>query len=129
LHISEGTYRHDRHSARGVPVTGEPVKPDDLDKYGEQLWAGTIQELIDAGIVKKLDSLMVGELCRWYSAYRRALNTRQEKAYRRMVMAKMARNVVNAIATRFGMTPVDREKIRRAPSETDDPLAEWLNGG
>jgi len=124
--MADGTYQHCRHAGRSFGLEGAPVKPNDLDEYGEYLWSTTIDELISAGVVKQVDTLMLIEMCRWYSDFRRWHDSKELAPWRSLPLSRAAWKEFNSIASRMGLTPVDREKIRRTPpDEVSDPLSKF----
>lgn len=124
-HKKDGTYQASRHARRvdseaaGGPL-GEP--PTDLDETGQHLWRQVV-DLLPEDVVQKIDGATLRAMCEWWSQLRtiwdemRDYRPTDEQYYRLNQMAAIASKHFNAAASRFGMTPSDRAKIKIADTE------------
>ena len=125
-----GTYRPDRHAARehAPQPGGYPKMPDWLDGEARALWESTVPTLIDMGIARGVDAPALAGLCRWYSVWRQAdarLQRGDGDSYKGSIEAAAAWKNYSAVAAKFGLTPVDREKI--SVTETTEPENDILD--
>jgi P27 family predicted phage terminase small subunit len=122
-HELDGTYRPDRHGAEPIRAQGFAIKPEDLDGYASDVWDFIIEDLNRTAVAGKVDSVTLAEGCRWYGRYRRfsiALDSDKvsddpdEVLKLVKVVATCWEKFAN-IAMRFGLTPVDRMRLKVAP--------------
>lgn len=82
------------------------------------------------GVLRSIDTSELVGLCHWYGEWGRIMGLMREtritdkKYFRLATLAAIAWKHFAAAASRFGMTPADRAKLKLAPSESkqDDPL-------
>jgi P27 family predicted phage terminase small subunit len=131
-----GTYREDRHGHVDdqVDATGEPVRPEWLGHEAKQLWDRVVPLLIASGIAAEIDESELAAMCDWWGRYRdatRALDTIaiQERGYYSMqILAGAAWKNFSSIASRFGLTPSDRAKLRTGKTDdAKDALADFIS--
>lgn len=116
-HDLEGTFRADRHGAAEalpVPEIG-PEKPSDFDAEAAALWDFVMRDL--RGVSRRADTLVLAELCRWYSRYRRAAKAFDECAVGPesrliLVQVKACWDAFDKCAALFGLAPAYRMKLR-----------------
>ena len=78
------------------------------------------------GIVAKTDSVMLAEMCRWYSRYRQTAD-KPYADYRQTVLTVMAWKSFSQLAGKFGLTPSDRAKLKAGGAAfDDDPLVRMM---
>lgn len=118
-------YRADRHAESGdaVPATGTPMPTRKLDAHGLCLWGAVVPGLIAAKIVGEADSQYLTDMCFWYSVHERAMKLVDEaleggKIPTAVTAAAIAWDKFDKIASRFGLTPSDRAKLRVQPAAT-----------
>ena len=109
---------------------GVPQMPEWLDDDGRALWDSVVSKLTAAGVSREIDSPSLAAMCRWWSLWRRLdrqLNS-GEMAWKDICAASAAWKQFSAIASKFGLTPVDRTKLKvdKLPTDEDDPLAAIL---
>jgi P27 family predicted phage terminase small subunit len=128
--IFEDSYRPDRHgdAAKAWQPAGAPKMPTWLDADGSELWQSLAPTLTGRGVATAVDAAELGALCDWWSRYRaasRALDAIADKQstefYRVSILASMAWKNFAAAASKFGLNPADRARLRitdgNAPKE------------
>lgn len=133
-HKRDGTYQKCRHEDRADEslAIGKPQKPDFADDRASKLW-----DLIVIGLPEKaqatLDTPLLIGLCRWWCRWLDFMQKMDDtesdvEHYKLMVMAAAAWKQFATLASRFGMSPVDRArlKIGGGKAEPDDPLVRML---
>jgi phage terminase small subunit len=108
-----GGFRQDRHGRRmDLPPDGEPRKPDDLDTDAAALWDEVITGAVRRG-ADAADAPALAAMCRWFALYRRLERqlTGDRPDYNMTVQAGIAFKHFVALASRFGLTLVDRAKL------------------
>jgi len=130
-HKLQGTYRADRHGDRldEVIAHGIPAKPPGLDPQGSILWDLIVDALPPAAQCL-VDSAMLTGACRWWSLWReydRQLDAGEGDGYRTLMMATMAWKNFDKAAAKFGMSPIDRARLKVGHIEEEvDPLIAML---
>jgi phage terminase small subunit len=117
-HIDSGTYRPSRHGPRPDPdeVTPPPAKPDGLDPLADAMWDRLARQLV--GVVRDRDAAVLEQMCRWWSRWQEVeevLSTRKPgtNGYTQLLVASgICSDKFDRLASRFGLTPADRAKIR-----------------
>ncbi len=123
LHILEGTYRKYRHA--GTPLAdGVPEMPKSFNdrsvfaREAKAFWERTVPRLMEKGIVGFLDTTYLTVLCEWWARYRKfsaaldRVGATNKKAAKLILLADLACREVDRIGARFGLTPVDRARLR-----------------
>lgn len=117
-HLLDGTYRADRHGP--LPDEGEthapPVKPDGMIQGAGEFW-DTVLPLLGAD-VRDRDAFQLQQMCSWWFLWTEAeialldaeIGTIEYS--RTMNAATVASQNFDRIASRFGLTPADRTKLR-----------------
>jgi len=106
--------------------SGMPTKPDGLDSIASEAWDDIVPKLFEQGRATSVDALQLQGLCEWWSEYRKACDT-QCDAYRRAVLKAVAWKQFSAIATKFGMSPKDRQRMPKVDVvNPDDPIARLI---
>ena len=130
-HKLEGTYRPTRHAARldEATVPGIPSKPVGMDGQAGWLW-GMVTDHLPPEAMSQLDTAALVGVCRWWSLWReydQQLDDGEGNAYKTLIMAVAAWKQFEKAAAKFGLSPVDRArlKITKADGETD-PMMELL---
>ena len=132
LAVLDGTYRLDRNKLSPT-AGGKLAKPAELGRYGSKLWDQVLPHAESVG-GGECDSESLAGMCRWYNDYRRIqaalvkVSPTNDK-YRGLLysMATAWRAFVD-MAGRFGLTPVDRAKLRVDPKEEKDETEERFFG-
>lgn len=135
-HKLDGTFREDRHGGRGdasIALPGTPEMPVGLGDDARELWLQVVAQLMQAKIVVQIDSSQLEAMCRWWARYME--NERHACEYAHDIeageiyerRAKRAWDAFDKVASRFGLTPADRAKLKVAgPTENKtDPLKEF----
>jgi len=122
-----GQFRQDRHAGREHEPKpgGEPIPPDRLSLEAKQFWDKIVPDLISCGIATRLDSELLAQLCEWQATYCEILSSDGDQ-YRKVILLSCAAKSFNAIASKFGLTPVDRAKLSVAAPRKLDPIDEFL---
>jgi P27 family predicted phage terminase small subunit len=127
-HKRDGTFRADRHAALvdDSDFNGDlPERPADLSADELAVWDHVV-ETTPEGVLRLIDESELIGLCFWYGEYRRAIAAMRgmritAKAYYRTIqLAAIAWKHFAAAASRFGMTPADRARLKIAPSKPKD---------
>jgi phage terminase small subunit len=112
-----GGFRADRHGTRIDELIGgtEPVKPE-LDDVGSSVWDLVIT-CLPRESKSALDAPALAGMCQWYSRYvslmdRLVASVGEKEEYRLIVMTSMAWKQFEGSAARFGLSPVDRAKLK-----------------
>ncbi len=126
LHMRQGTYQPSRQGASPL-ADGALIKPRGLGRWGGKLWDRVIDFVYQAGGGECDTDSLVG-MCQWYNQYRRVQGclektSPRDEDYRPLQTSATTawRNFVD-MASRFGLTPADRTKLKYDVQETTDPL-------
>lgn len=124
-HILEATFRADEHAHR-LPVldcTGEPERPPGLHPDAVRVWDLVTSELVPRGAAKRIDSPLLESLCWWWAEQVRLMRVVEADVgdWKARRGAAEATRMVLAIGSRFGLTPVDREKLRAEVAREAEP--------
>lgn len=117
----QGTYERHRHQSRADESLsgGEPIKPAAIGKDGGAMWDRVVR-LLPAEALGELDTDALTAMCLWYQRFRTKMRRTDYKSH---VEAAMAWKNCAGLMSKFGMTPVDRTKIKaESEREDDDPL-------
>ena len=111
----QGTFRKDRHADRAgsVQATGEPERPDELSDDAAWLWDFVVPELVTLNLAQRIDTPALIAMCERWGEYKSEANTKPER--------NAAFGNWLKIATRFGLTKIDREAIK---AEAPEPVQE-----
>ena len=117
----QGTFEPGRHKSRADEAlsAGDPVKPRGLGKDGSAMWDRTVR-LLPPDALGELDTDALTAMCLWFQRFRTKMRRTDYKSH---VEAAMAWKNCAGLLAKFGMTPVDRTKIKsEAEGDDDDPL-------
>lgn len=122
-HVRDGTYRRDRHGPlpgekppASVPLAQPPSRPQAAPQAQSELWDQLTRLL--AGVVTDRDVPILTELCWWWTEFRKvqadlATMAPGEKGYKdKLVCAGICSTNLDKLAVRFGLTPVDRARLK-----------------
>jgi phage terminase small subunit len=132
LAIMDGTYRTDRNKF-SPGAGGEIKRPNGLGRYGNKLWKSTIDYVVAIG-GGECDTESLASMCKWYNEYRRIAFSVEKMSpmddnYRTLLYAMAtAFRQFSDMAGRFGLTPVDRAKLKVEPTERKDEKEEKYFG-
>jgi len=115
-----GQYRKDRHGDRVDPqlTAGQPRMPRWLtDRGAKDMWRRIAPPLYKARIATQEDALALTALCEWWSEWRKAYRAMQradgvDERLAAQTMARRAWGEASELMKRFGLTPVDRARIK-----------------
>jgi len=121
--VLEGKYREDRHgSLSDLPEPdGLPAMPDWLPDEAKQLWNSLASGLAKIGVATQIDESELAAMCDWWSKYRDASGMVEKmrsepdsgkEYYRWSILAGMAWKNFTSAASKFGLNPADRAKMR-----------------
>ena len=105
-----------------MPEPGTPVCPEWLQGEARSLWGRIVPELVELGVMTKLDGFAFSRYCVYCVLWLKELNNpgRTEATLERYA------GQLQKLETSFGLTPAARRGIEvRQPEETD-PLEELL---
>ena len=122
----QGAFRTARHAdmADDILATGTPVKPDGLPPFAEAMWDHVIKT-VHADILAEADTACLEGMAHWYSVWRTRIASTDNAELR---TAAAAWDRFAALTVRFGMSPVDRTKIKLNAKDNRpmDPMEELL---
>lgn len=126
IHMREGTYQPSRHKTS--PIAGGGIaKPANLGRYGSRLWDTVIDFVYQAG-GGECDTEALTGMCHWYNDYRRLQMRLKKLRPGNKEFNKLIYTTATAwrqfmdVASRFGLTPADRAKLKSDVTETKDSL-------
>ncbi len=116
----DGTMRQDRYGSEAdiVQIEGEVRKPRGLDRLAAAFWDEQCPALVKAGVLKASDAGEFTALCQWWARYcklSRELDQKKadDEGYLSLLRATdLACRAFDRLASRFGMSPVDRARLR-----------------
>lgn len=130
-HKRDGTFVPSRHANRldDSAFAGE-LPPCPLTGTAAELWAQVVKASPE-GQLRAIDESHLAGLCKWGSEYERINDALRDvdpvdpAHYRLLCAAAMAWKHFAAASSRFGMTPVDRARLKAPAVEQkeDDPLS------
>jgi P27 family predicted phage terminase small subunit len=100
-----------------VTADGEPVRPDWLEGLARDLWDSITPGLVATGVAKARDTVALIGMCEWWALYRRLMDALSSedvspKLAPLAAQAGIAWDKFSQMASKFGMTPSDRAKLR-----------------
>jgi len=139
MKLLEGTYRKDR-AGKNPPVQygnilSIPEPPPGLNDGAKKAWPRISEILINSGVLQEIDIEPLAAYCNEMGVYWEATLICQKNGYigndgRRNSASIVARDALkNAmqLMALFGITPVNREKLRmEAKPETTDPMKQYF---
>jgi P27 family predicted phage terminase small subunit len=131
LHILDGSFRKDRHSA-DVEADGIPIKPATLRGDAGDFWDAVVPGLVKSGIAKACDAAALTLLCQWWQRYLRfsraldRVSPIYKNSQRLVRLVDVASKWFDRIGSRFGLTPADRAKMRTQEQPRADPFTLFL---
>jgi hypothetical protein len=129
-HKVDGTYNSTRHGKRidGAFQVGKPAKPSTLQGRASEAWDLIVEGTPDS-VLCLVDALSLEAASRWFAKWDQWMTNIEESpgGYKEQILAGHAWNQFQTIASKFGLTPADRAKIKApdGPSE-EDPLVSLL---
>jgi P27 family predicted phage terminase small subunit len=135
--LLDGRYRSDRH---GEPCEvwlpdGAPTMPDWLTDEARELWEALVPPLAQRGVATEIDAAELAAMCDWWKRYRQAcralddISDRQSNTYyRTQILAGAAWKNFSSAASRFGLNPSDRAKLRLGVEPRADDLLTFAHG-
>ena len=127
------------------PATGtlipanEPVMPTGMTATARAEWRRIVPELMQAGVLTRLDASVVRLYCEAFADYMDAGKTirkegksyKQENGMMRPHPAVAQRNAaerrMTGLLDKLGMTPLARTRIRLEPHDPEDPMKEFTD--
>jgi P27 family predicted phage terminase small subunit len=119
----EGTYRKDRaaRNEMSAPV-GAPTRPDWLDAEGRAEWDRVVPQLLELGVLARIDQATLADYCAAHSLAVSATRRYQREGLIQKVngqkqphpmikIAKEARAQALALAREFGLSPSSRTRV------------------
>jgi P27 family predicted phage terminase small subunit len=135
-HKLDGTFRKDRHGDRadvGMDLPGQPIMPAGLSDDARELWVRVVGQLTRSKVAVEIDTSQLEAMCRWWARYleneRHACEFSHDIEAGDMYekRAKRAWDAFDKVASRFGLTPADRAKLKlpEDKNQKTDPLKEF----
>lgn len=134
-HKAEGTFKPSRHGGRADEVScGGPIGSPTSGVKGEGLavWR-SIVDCLPENTLQALDESALESLCRWLIQWRRCMASLEQleptdEIYPKLIRAAdAAHKNFMILASRFGLTPADRAKLKvgggEDSKEEDNPFA------
>jgi phage terminase small subunit len=120
---ASGSYRADRNGQGPVQLPKVPPKKPRVwkNKVASRFWDDTIPKLYAAGVVCEIDTAEAIALCESYAMWRRAVEDEGK-----ILDIKRAYDMFASISKRFGMTPIDRQKLTEHESPEADPFQAYF---
>jgi hypothetical protein len=133
LHIKEGTFRPGRHTGQAdVMMTPAKPSPVGMKVPDDSLWLWEdITEQLPIEVQSKLDRAALSMLCRQWSLWNTiqseleaaVADLKPDEFYKLQCAATMAYKPIKDLFGKFGMTPLDRPRLKAGkPSEEGDAL-------
>ena len=122
--LMEGTFRADRDGDPSllVPSAGSPEPPSHLSGEALAFWWRVVPDLAASRIATERDSAELAIMCEWWARYRRysdevdGLNPQDKAAYQLTVLCGICCTNFDRVASKFGLNPSDRSKLRVDPA-------------
>jgi phage terminase small subunit len=114
-----GQYRTDRHGAPEPAAVGGLNRPADLDSDAQWFWDQHIEQ-VQANGAGGGDVATFISACEWWSMYcvmKRLITKEKDTDYRTFVKMSMAWKNFNIAASRLGLSPTERAKLRSQPAK------------
>lgn len=122
LKVLEGT--REKLSDKPQPH-GLPMKPAELEGSQADIWDHLVPRLAELGLATDLDQPMLEAMCYWWGEFVFWRDQRILDPWKRMNLTASAWKQFWTIASKFGVTPADREGLRARPAAAH-PTAEFL---
>lgn len=157
LKILQGTFRNGRNPKNEPDpdkIDMMPKPPSYLNKWAKRAWKELSKKLIDLGVLTIADLTVFEMMCFQYGLYRelddrirmyvtdRSTGKRRRRTYSEYFAGQNSQtipeytalknsvNTFNTLAQKFGLNPVDRNRIDLpAPEEGVDPVEAMWNEG
>lgn len=128
LHVTDGTFREDRHAGGAPVIAGDVVKPDFLDPVASDFWDRLAPKLIAVNVLTPADVESLQSCCDVWALWRKThfmlMEDPTDKDTR--IAASTYLGLFNAIAARFGLNPSDRARLKIEKPAPVDPLDSLL---
>lgn len=124
-----GTFRESRHAGRPGRAGALPAAPKWLDKVAREWWKDHALQLETNGVGAG-DLSLVESAAKWYSIWRTTLAAIEngDAEYRTWCRLAMAWKAFAAAASKLGIGPTERSKIRGGEAPKSK-LTEFLKNG
>ena len=128
----EGIYENSRHgnALEEITTPGLPVPPKKLSPRQRDIW-NMIVDNTAPEVLNQVDSMMLYGAARWFEKFEQwdeAPAKEGMDAYKADVMASMCWKQFTAICAKFGLTPMDRAKIKLDPDQQGRKKKQTLEG-
>lgn len=120
LKILDGSWRPDRDGSPSSQAVadGDPKPPPYLKGEALAFWNQVVPGLVDNNVAKTRDSAELALMCEWWGRLRKftrqldRMKGNDKRLYQMTVLVSIATDKFDKIASRFGLTPADRAKLR-----------------
>lgn len=124
--ILAGTFRQDRDGdpSSAVRAGGAPEPPAHLAGEALAFWQQVVPGLVSSGVAAACDSSALAMMCEWWQRYRQfsdaldAALVSKIPTYQLTLQVGIATTNFDRLASRFGLTPSDRARLKIAPKAT-----------
>ena len=122
-----GALRADRHGDRAAEPKYIGVPKPAAELVGESLahWEFVVGQLIESGVAKEIDGPALTMMCQFWAKAQGYLSASQGD-YKVDQSAVMAAKQWRDLASRFGLTAVDRTHIQVGTAEDHDPASKYV---
>ena len=124
----DGTVREDRHAARrrAPVIKGLPDRPKGMSPDAQEFWDRHVPHLVGAGLATAIDAPALEQLCYWWGKLAKLKRKRGDSRELDLRISK-AQDQWNALAAKFGFTPVDRTRIETpTAADSGNPFEQFL---
>jgi phage terminase small subunit len=127
-HKADGTYRKDRQGRRAEAMfrPGAPQQPPGFDDDAKRIWKMIVDQ-VPSEVLSTLDAFALEDCCRWYSLLCKYHQLLADDPLEEQLLksANEASKNFKQYCAKFGLSPVDRARIKAPPPASDDidPIA------
>jgi hypothetical protein len=110
------------------PQDGLPSRPNDFTPELNQVW-NSLLEQIPHELLRRVDGYQLGILCEFIIRERKlAAACRDDLTDDKLLRAHLqAAQHVAKLSAMYGLSPIDRRRIRLLPTKVEDEIDEWAN--
>lgn len=134
LHKLHGTYNPSKHGPEEHPMDdfdGFPEMPRDLPAAAKKFWRSIVPQLVRRSCAVEIDTTQLAAMCRFWAHYQTLIKRMEKQSpfddesdlaqWRLEKRARAMWQAFDSIASRFGLTPADRMRLRVAPPAGNAP--------
>jgi len=126
IHGDSNPERHENREYEVAPE-GDAIQSAELTGEALEAWQFHWPRLTKLGLATELDSYELTAMCQWWGRYQEHMRLAQDD-YRQHNMATSAYKQFRTIASKFGLTPVDRVGLVGNVPTQEDEIAALIAG-